>query len=286
MEVVAPPPVGDVAAGFSLPRVVDVAAEQNQYSMNTDKLLSQLVKRLEQAYGSDLRSVVLYGSAAGGDFHQKYSDLNVLCVLRDLGLESLQKAEQTAHWWRGLGNPAPLLWSEKELATASDAFPIEFLDIREQHRVLHGEELVAAITIDPAFHRVQVEHELRTKLLALRQRYLGIYRDQKMVIKLMVDALPSFVTLFRHALILAGQTALAGAAPPETAPTRKRQVLEAAGRRFGIDPAPFLAVLEVREGKRKLHSGEAASTFQGYYADVGRVCEQVDSLLKERANTQ
>ena len=254
--------------------------------MNTEKLLSQLVERLQRAYGPDLRSVVLYGSAAAGDFHQKYSDLNVLCVLRDLGVESLQKAEQTAHWWRSFGNPAPLLWAEKELATASDAFPIEFLDLREQHRLLHGEELVAGITIDPAFHRVQVEHELRTKLLALRQRYLGIYRDQKMVIKLMVDALPSFVTLFRHALILAGQTALAGAAPPEAAPTRKRQVLEAAARRFGIDPAPFLAVLEVREGKRKLHSGEAASTFQGYYADVSRVCEQVDSLLKEKANTR
>ena len=255
--------------------------------MNTEKLLSQLVKRLEQAYGRDLRSVVLYGSAAAGDFHQKYSDLNVLCVLRDVDVESLHKAEQTAQWWRSFGYPAPLLWAEKELASASDAFPIEFLDLREQHRVLQGEELVAEITIDPAFHRVQVEHELRTKLLALRQRYLGIYRDHKMVAKLMVDALPSFVTLFRHALILAGHASLAGSVSPEIAPTRKRKVLEAAARRFGIDPAPFLAVLEVREGKRKLPSSEAASTFQGYYADVSRVCEQVDSLLKEeRAHTQ
>ena len=161
--------------------------------MNTDKLLSQLVDRLSQAYGHDLRSVVLYGSAAAGDFHQKHSDLNILCVLRDVGVESLQKAEQTAHWWRSFGNPAPLLWAENELACATDAFPVEFLDLREQHRVLHGEDLVAGLTIDPAFHRVQVEHELRTKLLALRQRYLGIYRDQKMVLKLMVDALPSFV---------------------------------------------------------------------------------------------
>ena len=253
--------------------------------MNTDKLLSQLVDRLSQAYGHDLRSVVLYGSAAAGDFHQKHSDLNILCVLRDVGVESLQKAEQTAHWWRSFGNPAPLLWAENELACATDAFPVEFLDLREQHRVLHGEDLVAGLTIDPAFHRVQVEHELRTKLLALRQRYLGIYRDQKMVLKLMVDALPSFVTLFRHALILAGQAVPTGSPSPGAAPTRKREVLEAAGRSFGFDPASFLAVLEVREGKRTLRPAEAGPTFQGYYAGTTRVCEHVDALLKERANT-
>ncbi len=260
--------------------------------MNREKLLAQLVERLLHAYGRDLRSVVLYGSAAGDDFDEKRSDLNVLCVLRDLGVESLQKAEQTANWWRSLGNPAPLLFAPGEIERATDAFPIEFLDIQQQHRVLHGEDPVAGLTIAPAFHRVQVEHEIRAKLLALRQRYLGIHRNKTAVLKLMVDALPSLAALFRHAVIVTDE---AGRSEPGGSPRRlsknealatKRGALEAAARRFGFDPEPFLAALELREGKRKRRQVDADSTFQGYYAGIARVCEQVDAFVKQKAETK
>ncbi len=43
--------------------------------------LDQLVEKLRNALGQDLVSVVLYGSAAVGDHHGKFSDYNVLCVL-------------------------------------------------------------------------------------------------------------------------------------------------------------------------------------------------------------
>ena len=236
--------------------------------MDTDKVLAQLVERLLQAYGRDLRSVVLYGSAAGEDFHHKHSDLNILCVVRSLELQALEKAEATANWWRRLGNPAPLLLAEDEVGRSTDAFPIEFLDLSEQHRVLHGDDPVAAVSVDAHYHRVQVEHELRAKLLAIRQRYLGMHRDKKAVLQLMVDALPSFSVLFRHALMLAG----------ETVRVKKREILERAGQRFAFDPLPFVAILELREGKRKRRELEVRSTFEGYYTGISRVCDAVDKM--------
>jgi hypothetical protein len=236
--------------------------------MNTEKLLTQLVERLQAAYGRDLLSVVLYGSAAGEDFHGKHSDLNVLCVVRAVDPPDLEKAEPAANWWRRLGNPAPLLMGQHELESSTDAFPLEFLDIRDQHRVLYGDDPFAQVEIDRHYHRVQVEHELRAKLLALRQRYLGIHRDRKAVLGLLVDSLPSFSALFRHALILAG----------EQAPLRKREILERAATRFGFAPAPFLAILEVREEKRKHRQLEPRPTFEAYYLGVSRVCDAVDRL--------
>jgi len=236
--------------------------------MNTDKLLAQLVERLLKAYSRDLRSVVLYGSAATGDFHQKHSDLNVLCVVRSLDVEKLEKSEPIAHWWRGLGNPAPLLLSEEELAHGSDSFAIEFLDIQAQHKLLHGEDLISTLTVDPRYHRVQVEHELRSKLLALRHRYLGIYRDRKAVAKLMQDALPSFATLFRHALILGGQH------PAVT----KQEILQMAGECFGFDPAPFLAAVEIRRGERGTGGLDARESFQAYYQAIVGVIDAVDKM--------
>lgn len=236
-----------------------------------EKALAELVERLLKAYSRDLRSVVLFGSAAAGDFHHRFSDLNVLVILKMLDQADLEKAEQIVHWWRALGNPAPLLLAEDELRRSTDAFPIEFLDIRSEHRILHGDDLVAGLTVDPVYHRVQVEHELRAKLVALRQRYVGIYRDKSAVLGLMVDSLPTFSALFRHALVLTGELA-----PPVT----KRLILEHAARRFGFDAAPFLAVLERRENGRKPKI-DVRAAFPGYLAGIQRVSEQVDLLEKK-----
>ncbi len=236
--------------------------------MNTDKILAQLVERLLHAYGRDLRAAILYGSAVTGDFHEKHSDLNVLCVIRELDVEKLEKSEAIAHWWRGLGNPAPLLLSDKELEGGADSFAIEFLDIQEQHKLLHGEDLVSGLSVDPHYHRVQTEHELRTKLLALRHRYLAIHRDGQAVIRLMQEAMPNFATLFRHALILAG----------ERPGLKKQEVFEKAGARFGFDPSSFITVLEVRRGDRRAGAVEPRVSFAGYYNAIVRVTEAVDKM--------
>ncbi len=234
------------------------------------------MKRLRAAYGDTLRSVLLYGSAATGEFHQSHSDLNVLCILRHVGVEELEKSHDIAHWWRGRKHPTPLLLAEDELCRATDAFPIEFLDLAEHHRVLYGDDLVAGLEAAPLYHRAQVEHELRAKLLRLRQRYLGIHRDRRAVMQLMADALPSFATLFRHALAAAGHPA----------PARKGEIFQAAAEHFQIPSGPFLDILEVRAGRKKPRELDARGTFKEYLSGVARMTAAVDGLLvKERGSS-
>ena len=48
--------------------------------------LQELVNRLKEACGDNLVSVVLYGSAAREDFHEQYSDVNLLAASRILGV--------------------------------------------------------------------------------------------------------------------------------------------------------------------------------------------------------
>lgn len=234
-----------------------------------ERLLQELVKRLQAAYGDALRSVLLYGSAVTGEFHKRHSDLNVLCVLRQVGVEELEKSYALAHWWRSRNNPAPLLLAEDEMGRATDAFPIEFLDLAEHHRVLYGDDPVAGLEVAPLYHRAQVEHELRAKLLRLRQRYLGVYRDRRAVVQLMADALPSFATLFRHALVAAGHPA----------PARKAEVFQAAAEHFQLQEQPFLDILDVRAGRKKPRDLDARRTFEQYLAGVTRMAAAVDGLL-------
>lgn len=232
------------------------------------KVLNQLVDRLEKSFGPRLTSVTLYGSAAAGDHHGRFSDINVLCVLKQITPRELADCEPVFRWWRELGNPSPLLLSEAEIRTATDCFPIEFHDIKERHRVLTGADVVAGIEVDDAFYRAQVEHELRAKLLRLRQKAGGVISDRQLLLQLMVDSVSTFCMLARHALRLAGFEA----------GFEKREIVREARERFGVDDGPFHSLLDVREQKSKPREVDPAPLFERYLKEIQVLVDAVDRL--------
>lgn len=232
--------------------------------------LEQIVEKLRKALDLQLVSVVLYGSAAAGDHSEKFSDYNVLCILTRITPDELRAAEPVFRWWREQGNPSPLLLTENELETSTDCFPMEFQDIRETHKILYGPDLVAGLEIDRSFYRAQVECQLRTKLLRLRQKGGGVLSDKDALGGLLTDSVSTFCVLLRHALLLSGVGA----------PTRKREIVEAAGRHFGIETGPFLTLLDQRDGRGKAKEFEPESLFSRYIIQIGKVIDAVDVIAK------
>ncbi len=235
--------------------------------MNAD--LDQLVERMKSAFGADLRSVVLYGSAAAGDFHPQHSDLNVLCVLHRLDVSQLESGNPVARWWVKKGHPAPLLLTEEEIRSSADVFPIEFYDIKMQHKLLYGDDLFATMVVPMERHRIQLEHELRSKLLRLREQYMASHHSQRELQQLLLASVSTFGTLFRHVLVVLGRPA----------PATKREVFEALAAAVGLDVSPFLALLDIRQTERRLPLAEGKSLFQKYLAQVERVIQEVDRLV-------
>jgi hypothetical protein len=180
----------------------------------------------------------------------------------------LAVVEPIFRWWRDKGNPSPLLITRSELATSVDCFPIEFHDIQSQHRILYGPDLVKSITIDDRYYRAQVEYQLRSKLLRLRQKAGGVLSDTRLLLQLLADSVSTFCVLARHVLILSGQT-----------PGRqKREAIEAARAAFGLDSAPFLALLDLREEKRKERDIDPHAIFSPYLAGIDRLVQAVDGI--------
>ena len=239
--------------------------------LDIQRLLDELVRRLSEALGEDLVSVVLYGSAAADDFQDRASDLNVLAVLSEIGEKQLEQAYGPVNWWINRKQPAPILLSVEEVRNASDAFAIEFLDIRMAYRILHGDDLVGSIEVEAAHHRHQVEHEIRSLLLRLRERYLGLQRDSKALRALLTDSLPSFSTLFRHALILDGH---------KTA-VKKHEVFHKAAEAFGISAQPFETILAMRQGSQRVTNAEIRPLFLAYLQEITKMAGHVDRIDKE-----
>ena len=236
--------------------------------MTNDQLLEGVVSRLRNALGEDLVSVVLYGSAVAGDYQEKVSDLNVLCVLTRVGVEELRKVDEPVRWWLKKKQPVPIFLSRKEVENAHDAFAIEFLDIRAAYRILDGEDVVVNIEVEPEHHRHQVEHELRSRLLRLRERYVAAQKDRRALTRLLVESLPSFATLLRHALILSGAEA----------PVTKHEIFERAAEQFSISAKPFEAILAFREGTERLDDHDIHPIFGDYLLQITKAAEAVDKL--------
>jgi predicted nucleotidyltransferase len=231
-----------------------------------EKDLAELVEGLKLAAGANLRAVILYGSAAAGEFQPRHSDLNILCVLERLDGAELQKLAPTSRWWEKKGHPAPLVFAREELHRSADIFAIEFLDIQRSHRILFGENIFADFEVPLDLHRHQIERELRTNVIRLRQAYLTVAKNEKAVHRLLTESVSSFIVLFRHALMVLG----------EPIPQSRRAAVESLATKLGFDAAGVLEVLQLREGAREPSDAELERVFHAYLGAVTHVVEEID----------
>src|SRR5689334_15045081 len=192
---------------------------------------------LRSTHGKNLSSVILYGSAAAGDFVPKQSDYNILVALHKIGPIDLRNAQACVREWARLGNPVPVYFTVSELQNAADVFPIEFHQMQIARKVLYGKDVLADLQITYEFLRHQAEYELRSKLILLRQQYIPASASVEGLKRLMSDSISSFAALFRAVLQISGIEA----------PPTKREVVAMTAQNLKIDGAPFEKIFNIRE---------------------------------------
>jgi hypothetical protein len=236
-----------------------------------DGKLSELVSRLKEAAGKNLESVILYGSAARGDFHPGTSDLNVLCTLVSIDVNELQRLAPVVTWWtREVKEPAPLFFLTEELASSTDVFAIESLDAKRSHRVLFGKDVVADLEIPMNLHRVEVERDLRELLLKLRQHILHAGRNEMELSAVLKKTASMAKTLLRHTLLTFG----------EEPPAETSDVFARVGELTGADPAAFQEVYDYRTtGDWKQDSFHA---YDNYMHALEKVIVALDTKVPKR----
>jgi hypothetical protein len=151
----------------------------------TQKLLSLYVKDVEKVYGSELEGILLYGSAVRGEFLSGRSNLNVLLVMSSYDLSVLKKYDSIHKRWSKEHVVVPLFLTAADLQSASFAFPLEYQDIHECHRLLWGQDPFVGLQIDARYLAAEVRQALRGNLLRLRQRLVeGRSTDEAITILL------------------------------------------------------------------------------------------------------
>lgn len=230
--------------------------------------LETFVEETKKNFGSNLLSIILYGSAAGEDFQKKYSDINLLIVLKDASLSEIARAKKTYRSWMQKGNPPPLFMDPEDIEKSHDVFPIEFLDIQEKHRVLHGNDPFDRLKIETNHLRLECEEELKGKILHLREHFLKLYPSKRKIKNLLLASSSSLFAILRGCLRVLG----------ETVPPTKREMVQKLNAKTHFDLSIFEKILDVREEKTKLARAEIFSWAEEYLTTLKKLARLIDTL--------
>jgi hypothetical protein len=243
-------------------------------SIEVNMTNEQLVQELLQAAGSNLKSIILYGSATAGDFVPDVSRNDILIIADHLDSPSLNALGEPIRRWQKAGNPVPQLLTMQELLSSVDVFAIEILDMQQSRRVLFGSDPFADIKVDMSDYRAQLERELKTRHLLLRRKYIAVSRDENSVANLMIASLSTFLVLLRAALRLYNNAV----------PADKAEAVSKLTDYVNFNPEPFRDVLALKQRAQKPIVGAIQPLFTRYLSEIEKVVDAVDRLPQTSTN--
>jgi hypothetical protein len=197
-------------------------------------LARQISREYQQCYGNDLVAVIVYGSAAGAEFNQKSSDINLLIVLKDMALATLEKSQALQDAWIKKRFNRPLFIDRNYIAGSLDSFPIEFFNMRHSYVVAYGEDVLAQLVIKPEDLRLQIERELKGKWLHLQREWLDTRKNDRRLRTLAELSLKDFTAIFRAMLFLKN----------EPVPQSRKALFSAVTSLYTLADNPFERVME------------------------------------------
>jgi hypothetical protein len=219
-------------------------------------------------FDGELVSLILYGSAAGGHYVKGKSDINLLVVLTQAGMDKLADVLDTVQVWKKSRVAVPLVMTKAFIENSLDCYPIEFLNMKNSHILIYGENVLEQLKFKPEDLRLQIERELKGKLILLRNGYLESGGSARQLRQLITRSLTAFISIFNALLYL----------KHESAPHHRRDTIKEIAKIFAVDAEVFLTCADVKEGVDKLSGKEVEEIFKKYLQEVEKICNIVDAL--------
>ena len=220
------------------------------------------------ALGAEFLAAYLHGSVLTQGFDERRSRVNLLVVSRSLNLDILDAVRVAIRQDRKPPHVSPLFLTQRQIEKSLDVFPIEWIDIKERHLLIEGLDVLGGYEVPRSNLRLQLEQELREKLITLRQAYLANARHPSVLEDVLKSSASSFATLCRSLLRLRG----------ESPPVQTAQVVERVADIFGLDAEGLLAAHMVRFGERRHKDAELLGHYRKFLVEVERLVNSIDEM--------
>ena len=188
------------------------------------------------------------------------------CIaLTEAGISKLDDCLPIVKSWKKRNVAVPLLMTKEFIASSLDAYPIEFFNMRNKYEVIYGENVLEPLTFKPEDLRLQIERELKGKILWLREGYLESGGSSRRVRELIGKSVTAFVAIFNALLFL----------KTGEAPRDKRETIKRMAEACELDADVFESCFAIREGDLKSGAGDI---FKKYLAETRKMADSVDKL--------
>jgi predicted nucleotidyltransferase len=233
--------------------------------------LRSYLKDTAQLFGPALEAVLLYGSAASGEFMPERSNINLLIILQKHETALLEKYAAAHKRWSKEHIVVPLFLTRQELRESLDLFPLEYGEIKEHHVLLAGRDPFPELRLDSRNLRVQCEQEIRGNLFRLRQRFVEGGGKQEAVLLLLPLSLTALLPCLKGLLRLLGLSE----------PRSTDALLGDLQSQFGLDPSAFQEVLNLKRGLVTPGPLEVPRLFERYLAALTSLLQRIEQLKME-----
>ena len=224
----------------------------------TQAILRSYVKDTSGIFGPLLDGMILYGSAVRGEFLPGRSNLNVLLLLTSHEREALKRYARGHKKWAREQIVVPLFLTESELHASVASFPLEYVEIQEQHRLLAGRDPFIGLHVDTTNLGLEIRQNVRSNLVRLRQRFVEGGGTEEAITILLPLSLTAILPSLRGLHRLEQRTTNAHA---ET-------LIQYLQDRAGIDCSGFRDVLNLKRGLITPGPAELPRLFDRYTASL------------------
>ncbi|HEY5311985.1 MAG TPA: hypothetical protein VIK18_05675, partial [Pirellulales bacterium] len=135
--------------------------------------------RVCQVAGQRALNLSLLGAAAAGTLVPGRHLAHNALVLEAIELDLLRQLARELPQFQGIA--PPLVFTPAYIRDSIDTFPLEFLEIQQQHVTVFGDDCFQPLVFEAKFVRLQCERELKSMVLALRQAVLSSAGDQRLL---------------------------------------------------------------------------------------------------------
>lgn len=234
--------------------------------------LEKITAQIHQDWSSVLDGLVLFGSASRGDFIVGRSNINLLVVVRNLTVDFMEGVGRLHRQWGKHQIVAPLLMTAEDLVRSRHLFPLECLQMNQNHVVLAGRDPFGEFPLDTVRLGWQCEQELMANLLRLRQRFIEGEARIEAIQALLILSITAVLPCIRGLLHSLGQ--------PSNG--KDMDILEGLPGTLQFDSAIFLEILSIKRGLSSPGSLEWRKVYDRYLQNLERFLKRAEEIREER----
>ncbi|GMU34705.1 MAG: hypothetical protein HS101_03535 [Planctomycetia bacterium] len=138
-----------------------------------ERPLADLRDLLEALAADDLLGLTVFGPVLEPEFEKSDHGATTVLVLRKIDLMMIRRLATHGPQMARMRVAAPLTMTPEYIASSSDSFPLELLEIHQRRLTLCGRDYFEQINIEPEYLRLQCEREFKRILIRLRQGLLA-----------------------------------------------------------------------------------------------------------------